>query len=85
MNERDRSQSVASESAVLVGVILPDQRLHSDPLEELEGLAETAGTRVVGRMSQRREKPDPATYLGKGKVEELCRLVEASGAWVPWR
>lgn len=80
VNERDRSQSVASESAILVGVILPDQKFHRDPLEELEGLAETAGTRVVGRMSQRREKPAPATYLGKGKVEELCRLVEATDA-----
>ena len=43
----------------------------------MEGLAETAGTRVVGRLTQRREKPDGATYLGKGKVEQLHRLVES--------
>jgi GTP-binding protein HflX len=45
-------------------------------LDELEGLAQTAGTQVVGRMTQRRERPNPAHYLGKGKVEELARLVD---------
>lgn len=80
MIELDRTQSVASESAVLVSVILPEYQYLSDPLEELEGLAETAGTRVVGRMTQKREKPDVGTYLGRGKVEELQRLVEALDA-----
>jgi GTP-binding protein HflX len=67
---------VTSESAVLVSVVLPDQQFRSDPLDELEGLAKTAGTHVVGRMTQRRERPDPAHYLGKGKVEELATLVK---------
>jgi len=80
VKDLERSQSIASESAVLVSVILSDQSFSGDPLEELEGLAETAGTQVVGRMSQRRERPDPATYLGKGKVEELCQLVEHTEA-----
>jgi len=80
VTERERTESVASESAILVGVILPDQPFRDDPLEELEGLAETAGTAVVGRMAQRRESPDQRTYLGKGKVEELRLFVESRNA-----
>lgn len=40
-------------------------------LEELEELAETAGAEVVGRMSQKRDKPDSGTFLGSGRLEEL--------------
>ena len=74
--ELSRTESVTSEAAVLVGVLLPDRKSHGEPLEELEGLAATAGVRVVGQLTQRREAPDAATYLGHGKVEELnaaCR------------
>jgi GTP-binding protein HflX len=78
--ELDRTESVASEAAVLVGVMLPDRRCEEPPLVELEGLATTAGVRVVGRLTQRREVPDPATYLGKGKVDELKRLAALSEA-----
>ena len=45
-----------------------------DSLDELAGLAETAGTEVVGRATQRRDKPNPATFFGKGKVAELVEL-----------
>jgi GTP-binding protein HflX len=78
--ELDRTQSVASEKAILVSVLLPQYEYLSDPLEELEGLAETAGTQVVGRMTQRREAPDAGTYLGSGKVDELKTLVTALDA-----
>ncbi len=44
-------------------------------LDELERLAETDGVAVVGRLTQARDKPDPATYLGSGKVAELADLV----------
>jgi GTP-binding protein HflX len=71
-----RAESVASERAVLVGVLLADQDHPAEPLEELEGLAEAAGARVVGQLTQRRAAPDAATYLGKGKVEELKRLAD---------
>jgi GTP-binding protein HflX len=54
-----------------VGVLLPERHSEIKPLEELEGLANTAGVRVVGQLMQRREAPDAATYLGKGKVDEL--------------
>jgi GTP-binding protein HflX len=71
-----RAESVASERAVLVGVLLADQDHPAEPLEELEGLAEAAGAQVVGELTQRRPAPDAATYLGKGKVEELKRLAD---------
>lgn len=80
MYDLNRLDGVASESAVLVRVLLSDQTIHDDPLIELEGLATTAGTRVVAGLTQRREKPDVTTYLGKGKVEELKLLVEAHDA-----
>lgn len=80
MTDRQRTGGVASESAVLVGVMLPEQPLSQDPLEELRGLAETAGARVVGQLTQRREQPDGSTYLGKGKVEELKQLADQRSA-----
>ena len=80
MIELDRAGSVASERAVLVGVLLDGRPGELDPLEELAGLAESAGAKVVGQLTQRRETPDVATYLGKGKVEELRILAEANDA-----
>jgi len=76
----NRIQSVATEAAILVGVVLPENEYHGDPLDELEGLATTAGSHIVGRLTQRRECPDMTTYLGKGKVEELSQLAAASEA-----
>lgn len=77
----DRKQSVDSESAILVGVELADSpHLTEEPLEELAGLVESAGAEVVGRLFQRRSTPTPATYLGKGKLDQLKQLVEATEA-----
>ena len=70
--EPSREDGLTSEAAVLVGVMLPGRGGDDGAaLEELEGLAEAAGARVVGQLIQRRDAPDAATYLGKGKVEEL--------------
>lgn len=71
---------MAAESAVLARIILPTDPHEDDPLEELEGLATTAGVNVVGKLTQRRESPDGATYLGKGKVDELKLLAKANDA-----
>jgi len=49
-------------------------------LEELEALADTAGADTVDRTVQRRDTPDPATYLGKGKAKEIIDLANALGA-----
>jgi len=81
VHDRDRAQAVDNEIAVIVRVITPDElEDHHDPLAELAGLAETAGAIVAGEMIQRRAKPDNATYIGKGKVDELIRLVEFHAA-----
>ena len=75
-----RTESVASEAAILVGVLLGDRIRNEQPLEELAGLAFTAGANVVGRLTQRREVPDKTTYLGKGKVQELHDVAQRTKA-----
>jgi GTPase len=47
----------------------------AEHLEELARLADTAGAEVVGEVVQQIERPNPATYLGKGKVEELTQTI----------
>lgn len=67
---------------MLVGVQLPgstDADVDAS-LDELEALLETAGAVAVDRVTQRRDAPDPATYLGRGKVGELADIVRAAGA-----
>jgi len=49
-------------------------------LDELERLADTAGATVVGRLTQRVEAPDPAYYLGRGKLNELRAEIVARAA-----
>jgi GTP-binding protein HflX len=49
-------------------------------LAELKALAETAGSEVLEGLIQRRDKPDPATYIGSGKVVELKQVVMSTGA-----
>jgi GTP-binding protein HflX len=78
--EINRIKSVASERAVLVGVLLEGSEFHGEPLDELAGLAETAGSIVTGQLLQRRQAPDTSTYLGKGKVQELKQLVGSTDA-----
>ena len=80
MKQTSRTESVVSEAAILVGVLLPDRAAQRSPLEELEGLAAAAGTTVAGKLTQRREVPDATTYLGKGKVEELVGMARAADA-----
>ena len=75
-----RTDSVAQEQAVIVGVYLEGEGKSKSPLDELHGLAEAAGTTVVGQLVQRRQKPDGATYLGSGKLDELKGIVESSDA-----
>ena len=60
--------------------MLQGRQYQGDPLDELKGLAESAGARVVGSLTQRRETPDKTTYLGRGKVDELRVLGESQDA-----
>lgn len=84
-NDRTFETAPPRQKALLVGV----ERKGSDPLfplneslDELGALAETAGLDVVGRTSQKLDHPNPATYVGKGKVEEIELLKRESAAEV---
>lgn len=69
------------EKAVLVGLDLPNTPWDIDEtMQELAQLAETAGAQTVAEIMQKRERPDTAYYLGKGKVEELKAIVAETSA-----
>lgn len=69
------------ERVVLVGVWTSGTVQDAEnSLAELAALAETAGALVLDGVTQRRNKPDPATYIGSGKAEELRDIVVESGA-----
>ncbi|MBU7600285.1 GTPase HflX [Streptomyces sp. P38-E01] len=69
------------ERVVLVGVWTSGTAEEADnSLAELAALAETAGAEVLDGVIQRRQKPDPATYIGSGKAQELREIVLSSGA-----
>ncbi|MCL5053642.1 GTPase HflX [Ferrimicrobium acidiphilum] len=67
------------ERILLVGVATSgrERQMVNDQLDELASLVDTAGALVVHREIQVRERPDPATYIGKGKVDELAVLSES--------
>lgn len=84
MSQRnDHQQGIVTEKpqerAVVVGVHLPDAWAGGmggeADLDELALLADTAGAEIVGRLDQRRPRPAPRTFLGKGKLAELKELV----------
>src|SRR6201747_1816310 len=69
------------ERVVLVGVWTDGSAADADAsLAELAALAETAGSEVLEGMIQRRDRPDPSTYIGSGKARELRDVVVATGA-----
>ncbi len=76
LNEHQRLESVVAERSVLARVIGPTDTFTDNPLDELTGLATSAGTQVVGGLCQRRATPDPKTFIGKGKVQELKEVVQ---------
>ncbi|MFP4588518.1 MAG: GTPase HflX [Candidatus Acetothermia bacterium] len=77
-----RARVKAREKAILVGLELPKQSGYrqtwsiEESLEELASLSKTAGVRVRGQVVQRRAKPDPSFYIGKGKADEVKQLAE---------
>lgn len=72
---------VQHRTAILVAVPDGEPNLPKDRiLDELKGLVKTAGVTVVGEIVQLRGKPHPGTCLGKGKLDELVDLVNATGA-----
>lgn len=76
-----RARVFGTEQAVLVSLDTGDRaRSVEDGLAELESLANTAGIPTLTTIVQQRQKPDGATYIGKGKAEEVRAVVEEVGA-----
>ncbi len=67
------------ERALLVHVD-PGAAANPDELEEFRQLAVSAGADLVGLVTGRRQAPDPRSYVGRGKVEEIARAIADSGA-----
>ena len=76
-----RTSAIAeTEKALLVGLERQGKWAIVDSLSELSQLAETAGAEVLGATWQKRERPDPALFIGRGKVQELSLLRQEKGA-----
>jgi len=91
MNERESIKETLAppEKAFLVGVewkVSPDGKYTPDAwpadesLQELERLADTAGLEVLGQTTQKLEQPNAATFIGKGKAEEIADMVQTLNA-----
>ncbi|MDE6208954.1 MAG: GTPase HflX [Lachnospiraceae bacterium] len=65
------------EKVILIAVNTKDEKETAASLDELKELVETAGAIPVGRMIQNREQINSATYIGKGKIEELKEYIES--------
>lgn len=77
-----KSTADDEERAILAGVERTSHTLWSieESMAELERLADTAGAVIVGRFTQRKEKPDAALFLGKGKVSEIAMEIQNTDA-----
>ena len=80
--ERGLIDRTFRERIVLVGMIRDgqDEQDVDEALDELSLLVDTAGADEVARVTQRRHAPDPATFVGQGKAEEIYALAEATDA-----
>ena len=81
VRQPDRSSAAEPERGLILAV-LPQGADGADELAELEELARTAQVEPVGRVVQHRRLPDPRTYVGKGKIEELKLAYGDAGAEV---
>ena len=77
-------EKINPDKAILAGLdaamFSKEETANESTLEELKALLETAGGTAVGTLLQSRPAPDPHSFLGEGKVEELRQAVEATGA-----
>ena len=71
---RDHATSVAASSSSLSSTLPADSPDFSseESLDELRALATSAGANIAGEFTQRKDRPDPATLIGKGKLEEIA-------------
>ena len=79
--DRGIAHGVVRENVVLAGLVRPgDEKTVEAPLTELRRLAETAGARVVDELVQRKARVSAATFIGKGKAEEIAGRAASFGA-----
>jgi GTP-binding protein HflX len=75
---------VVAERAILVGLnadcFKPEETATYETLDELEALLETAGGTCEAKVLQNRKTPDPHSFIGEGKAQEVCELLENTGA-----
>ncbi len=73
-------QSHKTQEAVIIGAIFPDQKQQTteEYLCELEFLADTYGIKTTKRFYQKIRKTDPATYIGRGKLEEISLFISSN-------
>ena len=81
MQQNDR---VKAEKAILVGLsadcFRPEENATDESLDELEALLETAGGICEAKVLQNRHTPDPHSFIGEGKAQEVRTLLESTGA-----
>ncbi len=75
----DTEKTEQLQKAVLASVDTGEYDIEN-ALDELRALAKTAGAEIVGEVVQKRERPDPKTYLGSGKLEEAKTVMDMTGA-----
>ena len=81
--EQTTLQEEKRDYAVLVGLrspVLGDDSADEESLAELSALVDTAGGQAVGMILQSRDKPDPHSFIGEGKVDEVRRMVQEEKA-----
>ena len=80
----EQNVKVMQEKAVLVGLncdlFTKEEAANERTLDELEALLETAGGVCVGKILQNRHEPDPHSFIGEGKAEEVREWVQNTGA-----
>ncbi|MBS7566177.1 GTPase HflX [Mucilaginibacter sp. Bleaf8] len=79
MRQKFYDTAIKQETAVLVGIITPNETEEQEReyLEELEFLVDTAGGKTVKTFTQKMQRPDRATFVGSGKLEEIQAYVKA--------
>jgi GTP-binding protein HflX len=78
IDKKTNDFELKTERCILIGIVLPNQSKWEviDHIDELKALAETSGAEIVDSFIQNRVKPDPAYFIGKGKLEELSLFIE---------
>jgi GTP-binding protein HflX len=77
---RDLHETSVDEKVLMVGLELPKAWPVKESLAELAELIRTAGGQVVGTITQKRDIPEGATFIGQGKLSEVAELIQVSGA-----